>query len=169
MPIKSAFGPFRVLHCDEAIAVGEVGHVCVVIWRGAVTKAPFEWQRAALADTVQRYPHQAGFLCIVEARAEPPAEELRSASSKMILAHGDRLACVSTVVEGGGFMAAIARGVLSGMILVARNRKTPVRVFATVGEAAQWMAEHVSIPSIPEFTTNVETIRSRLSPPARRR
>jgi hypothetical protein len=169
VPIKSAFGPFRVLHCDESIAVGEVGPVCVAIWRGAVTKAPFEWQRAGLAETVERYPRQAGFLCIIEIHAEPPGEELRTASTKMILSHGERLACVGTVVEGDGFMAAIARGTVGGMILLARNRKTPVRVFATATEAAQWMAKHVHIPSILEFTNNVETIRSRLPPPVNKR
>jgi hypothetical protein len=169
VPVKTAFGPFRVLHCDESIAVGEVGPVCVAIWRGAVTKAPFEWQRAGLAETVQRYPREAGFLCVVEIHAEPPGQELRNASSQMIVSHGEGLACVATVVEGDGFMAAIARGTVGGMILLARKRKCPVRVFATVREAAAWMGQHVHIPSIPEFATNVETIRSRLPPPAKKR
>jgi hypothetical protein len=150
------------MHWDETVVVAETGSLCVVIWRGAVTKVPFEWQRSGLAEVVERHPHGAGFLCVVEASAKPPEEELRRASSQMILAHGEKLKCVACVMEGEGFRAAINRGALAGMYLLLRNKKSPVSVFAKVPEAVRWMGEHIEIQPPDELVSTVETIRSRL-------
>jgi hypothetical protein len=152
----------RVIHWDETVVVAETGALCVVIWRVAVTKVPFEWQRSALAEVVLRNPHGAAFLCVVEQSAKPPEDELRRASSQMILSHGEQLKCVACVMEGEGFRVAINRSALSGMILLLRNRKSPVSVFAKVPEAVRWMSEHIEIPAIGELVSTVENIRSYL-------
>src|ERR1700733_13281755 len=80
-----------MIRCDESIAVAESGPLCVVIWRGPVTRRPFEWQRAGLAEVVQRYPDSAASLCTAETTATPPEGELRRAAAQMITSHGDRL------------------------------------------------------------------------------
>jgi hypothetical protein len=152
--------PMPMIRCDESIAVAESGPLCVVVWRGAVTKRPFEWQRAGLAEVVRRYPGGAAFLCIVETSATPPGGELRRAAAQMITAHGDRLKCVAAVVEGTGFKAAIDRGAFTAMILLGLKKKTPVSVFARTREAAVWMREHVPLPPIDELLATVESFRS---------
>ena len=121
----------RLLKGDDSVAIAEVGPVCVVIWRGAVTEAPFELQRAALARVVDRNPGTAGMLCIVENSAKPPGDKLRSASTDMITRHGTNLKCLGCVIEGTGFMTAVHRGALAGMVLLLRNKKTSVSIFAT--------------------------------------
>jgi hypothetical protein len=152
----------RVKHWDEAVVVAETGPLCVVIWRGAVTKLQFEWQRTALAEVVEGNSQGAGFLCVVEASAKPPEDDLRRASAQMVLSHAERLKCVACVIEGEGFKAAITRGALSGMVLLLRNRKTQISFFANVRSGAQWMSKYIEIPSAEELVSTVETIRSRL-------
>lgn len=154
----------RIIRCDETIVVAETGPICVVIWRGAVTNNPFDWQRAGLAETVQRHPRGAGFLCVVETTAKPPEDELRKASAQMILVHGDRLKCTACVIEGQGFLAAINRGALTGMILLALKRRSPITVFATVTDGIHWMSEQMALPPVGDLISTVEYIRSRLPP-----
>jgi hypothetical protein len=153
----------RVLHCDRTLATAEVGCVCVVVWRGAVTRVPFDRQRDALAGVLERHPDGAGFLCIVEKSAGPPDDELRRASAQMIKSHGATLKCVACVIEGDGFVASIHRSVVSGMILLLGRIKKHVSVFANVGQAAVWMRGHVELGSPREFTAAVEEVRSRLN------
>jgi hypothetical protein len=154
-----------MLRGNDAVAVGESGGVCVVIWRGAVTTEPFELQRAGLAEIVDGNPDGAALLCIVEPTAKPPDDALRKASSQMIAAHGERLRCVACVIEGEGFKNAINRGALAGMVLLLRNKKTAVSVFATVREALQWMSGYVEVRSVTDFEATAEYIRSTFPPP----
>src|SRR5258708_39793333 len=155
----SAFGRFRVFHCDETLVVAETGSICVAIWRGAVTTLPFEWQRSGLAEVVERHTHGAGFLCVVEPTAKAPDDELRRASSQMVASHGERLKCVACVIEGEGFVASINRGALASMVLLVRNRKSPMSVFANVQVAARWMAQYIELPAPGDFTAIINDIR----------
>ena len=154
----------RVLHRDRDIVVAEVEHICVVIWRGAVTKFPFEKQRAGLAGVVERYPNRAGFLIVIEPSAKPPNDELRRESTQMLEGHAERLRCVGIVVEGEGFRAAITRGVLSGMVLLMLHRKANISFFPTARSAAAWMKGYVEIASVDALASTVEDIRARILP-----
>jgi hypothetical protein len=162
---RTAFSTVRVHHRAPEIVVAESGHLCVVIWRGAVTKYPFEQQRSGLAAVVARHPNSAGFLIVIEPTATPPDDQLRRESTQMLQSHGDRLKCVGCVVEGEGFKAAITRGVLSGMVLLMRNRQSPISFFSNVRSAAQWMAGYVQIPSVDALASIVEDIRSKIPAP----
>lgn len=155
----------RVIRCDETLIVAETGPLCVTVWRGSATAKPFEWQRAGLAETIQRHPRGAAFLCLVETSSKPPEDDLRKASAQMIVSHGDRLKGTAVVIEGEGFMAAINRGVLTGMILLTqRGRKSPISVFGTVTDSARWLSQHIALPPLDELVATVEHIRSRLPP-----
>ena len=154
-----------MLHHDATLATAEVGQVCVVIWRGAVTKEPFERQRSALAGVVERHPEGAGLLVVVETTAKPPDDELRRASAEMVKTHGKVLRCVACVVEGTGFIASINRSAISAMLLLVGPKHTRVGVFATVSEAASWVRRHVEIGSTDAFLGAVEHIRAELSAP----
>jgi hypothetical protein len=155
----------RLISADGAIAVGEVGGICVAIWNGKVTAEPFEKQRAALAEVVARNPGGSAFLCLVQGTAKPPEDDLRKASSQMIQTHADRLKCVACVMEGEGFKAAINRGAFAGMVLLLRDRKLPISVFAKVDAAADWMGRHIEIKSTRAFVAGVEEIRTHFSAP----
>jgi hypothetical protein len=159
-----AFVPFKVLFRDREIVVAEMDHLCIVIWRGAVTKFPFEKQRAGLASVVERYANRAGFLCVIEPSAKPPSDELRRESTQMLEGHAERLRCVGMVIEGEGFRAAITRGVLSGMLLLMPHRKANISFFPNTRPAATWMKNYVEIASPDALATTVEEIRSRILP-----
>jgi hypothetical protein len=162
-PLASSTRQSRLIHGDDALAVGEVGAICVVVWNGKVTAEPFEKQRAGLAEVVARHPEGAAFLCLVQSTAKPPEDDLRKASSQMIQAHVGRLKCVACVMEGEGFKAAINRGAVAGMVLLLRDRKLPVSVFAKVDAAADWMSRHMEVRSTRSLVAGVEEIRSYFS------
>jgi hypothetical protein len=152
----------RIIYVDESLAVAQVGRVCVVIWRGAVTRYTFERQRAGLAEVVQKHPDGAAFMCVIEANAKAPDDELRRASTEMIVSHEGHLHCVACIIEGEGFRAAINRGVVAGMFLLARHRRTQASVFATVTESVPWIGRFIALPAGDDLTSSVESIRSRL-------
>lgn len=157
------------LFADETLAVGEIGCVCVAVWRGAVTPTTFERQRANLEIIVNRHPEGSGFLCVIEPTAKPPDEALRKASVEMVASHKGKLRCNAVAVEGSGFAAAITRGVISGMTLLYRH-DTPAKAFATVAEAATWMGTLLQeLPSERMMVQGVTEIRARIGPASRAR
>jgi hypothetical protein len=159
---RAAHDPFKVSYRDRDVVVAEAERLCVVVWRGPVTRHPFEKQRAGLAAVVEKYPGKAGFLIVIEPSAKPPDDALRQESTAMLESHDNRLICVGVVVEGEGFRAAITRGVLSGMVLLMRNRKSPISFFSNVRSTAKWMSTLVEIPSVEVLATTVEVIRSNI-------
>ncbi len=167
MAVVTALNATRVLFCGDGLAVAEIGPVCVVIWRDAVTRSRFEKQKAGLAEVVARHQGEAGFLCIVEPTAAPPDDQLRRASTEMIESHENRLKCVAGVIEGSGFKAAVTRSVMSGMALLLARRQAPVQYFARVDIAARWMAKLIGVDP-PQFVAGVEALRARLAPVVRK-
>jgi hypothetical protein len=155
--------PVRLLHAGDGIAIAEIGPVCAVIWREAVVKSRFDLQATGLAEVVKRNPEGACFLCVVEPTAAPPDDKLRAASVQMVASHGERLKCVACVIEGTGFRAAVGRSVLSGMVLLFGQRKTPLSFFANTSTATQWMGKFVKLNPI-DVVRNVETVRKQLAP-----
>src|SRR5580704_2049134 len=129
---RSDPSPVRVVHCADGLALAEVSGHFVAIWRSGVTRPLFEWQRHFLAELLQRQPKGAAFVCVIEPTCKPPDDELRRASADMIAENESRLKCVAVVIEGDGFRAAIARSVLSGMVLLFPNRRVPVSYFSNV-------------------------------------
>jgi hypothetical protein len=153
----------RVLHCADGLALAEVGGHFVAIWRSGVTKPLFEWQRHCLVESLQRHPKGAAFMCVIEPTCKPPDDELRRASADMIAENENRLRCVAVVIEGDGFRAAIARSVLSGMVLLFPNRRVPVSYFSTVRDATEWVARHAPVQTTEGFVAGVSRVRARMS------
>jgi hypothetical protein len=151
-----------ILSEADGVVVGELGRVCVAIWRGAATPERFEDQRAGLAEVVRNHPDGAGFLCVIEPTSAPPSDRLRRASIEMITVHKDRLKCVAVVIEGEGFRAATVRGVISGMRLIFPHGKPPASAFSKVGESVGWMQQHVRIVMPELVIRGVEELRSLL-------
>ena len=161
--MPSAFEPPRVVELADGVIVGEVDNVCVVVWRGPVNRARFEAQRAGLRQVVQRHPEGAGFLCVVETTSKPPDEELRRESAAMIQEHLTSLKGIACVVEGTGFVNAVARSVLAAMAQLLGPRKVPLTVVGTVDSATAWMAPRVGASSAADLARGAETIRVALA------
>lgn len=154
----------RVGHVGDGLAIGEVGNICLVIWRAPVTRPRFDIQREKLTQAVRRQREGAGLFCVIEPTATPPNDELRRASADMIREHHSQLRCIACVVEGTGFVNALGRSALSAMALLVGPRQVPFSVFGTVGAAATWTAPHVKIRDSASVLQAVESLRASLEP-----
>jgi hypothetical protein len=151
----------RVLHCDERFAMSQVGDVCIGIWRKKPTLASFNAQRDLLTQAVVSGADGAGYICIIESSAEPPDDEIRRASARMVTSQGTKLKRVACVIEGSGFQAAITRSVLSGILRFIRT-PSPIKLFASAPVAAAWMEVGTNPGPLPELEQHIEALRKRL-------
>lgn len=149
---------FNVLHRSDALVTAELEKVCVIFWRKQPTRETFNIQKATLDNIVRRHGSGVAVICVVEASTDPPEEELRKASAKMVIDHGNRIACVALVIEGDGFRAAITRTVLSGITFMVRT-PAPMKFFVSPKQAASWVASKVRVASTERFIENVEHVR----------
>jgi hypothetical protein len=154
-------GVARILRSDPNVTVGEVGALCVVVWHGAVTRESFQLESSGLTEVAHRHPGPIGFVCLVRTSAKPPDDEMRRASVKMVEGLATRIAAVAIVIEGEGFLAAINRGVVAGMLLLARNLPTPVSVFAAVADVPHWLRRHIAVPESHYFASAVAYVARR--------
>jgi hypothetical protein len=154
----------RLLKKGDGIVVGEVGPICVAVWRKDSTRTRFVVQRAGLDSVIERSPGGACFFCVVEPTSGPPDEDVRKASSKLFESHGRNLRAIAMVIEGTGFRSALVRSVAAGIVMLMGSRNTPISYFATIEAGAKWMQQFMDVGPIPTFKMNVEQIRTFLDP-----
>jgi hypothetical protein len=114
-----------------------------------------------LAAVVAAHPGRACFLCIVSPHADPPDQEVRDASAKMISSHGKQLAGCACVIEGSGFRAAITRTVLTGIMLVVRT-PSPFVFLESVEAACHWFETKIARETLPGLLPQIERARGRM-------
>jgi hypothetical protein len=153
----------HVKHLGPGLVVGELGPVCVTIWRDEVDAERFEKQAEGVASIARRFPRKSAYVCIVEPTCAPPDEALRKRSIALVNDHDDSLACVAGVIEGTGFRAAITRSVLAGIALFFRNR-APHHFFSDVPGMAAWVAQKVDVDAA-QLASAIEQWRASLPPP----
>jgi len=151
--------PLQITLRSEGLLLGGFGHVCVAVWNSKPTMALFESQRAALAATVMRHPGRALFLCIVSSKADPPDQDVRDGSAKMIISHDRQLAGCACVIEGSGFRAAITRTVLTGITLVMRT-PSPFGFSDSVTGGCQWLGQHSPRGSLAGLVEEIARVRA---------
>ena len=145
------------------MALGQIGSLCIALWRDEATRPRFDRQATALAAVVAAHRGTAGFLCIVEPESKPPSNELRRASARMIEAHGTDLAFVAAVIEGSGFHASITRSVLTAMSRFLPRNMTKIGFFSNATEAALWGRELTALPPAQAIVARVQSLRTGLS------
>jgi hypothetical protein len=112
------------------------------------------WLRETRLDAVTRanqfvtqfaeslWPARFSLLTLVEANAPLPTSGARAGLAHMLRANADALVCSAVAFAGSGFRAAAVRGVATG-IAVMSNHQFPHRIFASIDEAADWLAQGV--------------------------
>jgi hypothetical protein len=150
----------RLLSRENGLVVGEIGNICVVLWRNAVTRERFEAQRVGLECVVHGNPEGAGFLCLIEAACPIPGDDMRRASADMIAIHRARLKYVACVMEGDGIRMAAVRLALTAMRNLVTGKVT-TGFFATTAEAATHLGEYCAIGSPESLVASVEGLRTR--------
>lgn len=153
----------ELLDIGDGVALGQLGPLCIALWRDEVTRPRFNRQAAALAAVVAAHRGHAGFMCIVEAGSKPPNDELRRASARMIDSHGADLAFVAAVIEGSGFQAALTRSVLTAISLFMPRNKTKIGFFSNVMDAALWGRDHATLPTARAVVARVQALRAELT------
>lgn len=148
----------HILYRSDALVTAELNKVVIIFWRQKPTRDTFLIQKNALDTMVRRHGSGVGVICVVEPTSEPPEDELRKASSKMVIDHGERISCVGCVIEGSGFRAAITRTALSGITFMIRT-PAPIKFFVTPQEAAAWIATRMTVEHPERFAENVERVR----------
>lgn len=153
----------ELIDVRDGVALGQLGPLCIALWREEVTRPRFDRQATALAAVVAAHRGNAGFMCIVEPESKPPNDELRRASARMIDAHGADLAFVAAVIEGSGFQASITRSVLTAMSLFLPRNKTKIGYFSNAMDAALWGRKHAALPPARAIVARVEALRAGLT------
>lgn len=152
----------ELIDVQDGLALGQLGPLCIALWREEVTHPRFSRQVTALAAGVAAHRGNAGFMCIIEPESKPPNDELRRASARMIEGHGANLAFVAMVIEGSGFRASIVRSVLTAMSLFLPRNRTKIGYFSSVMDATRWAREQASMPPDQEIVARVQLLRAGL-------
>jgi hypothetical protein len=155
-------GQLLLTRVHSGLVMASRGPVCLALWRSKPTLELFHIQRAELAAAVAHHPGTQLFLCIVEAKADPPDQALRSASAQMIAQHGRKLAAFACVIEGTGFRSAITRTVLTGIALLV-PKPAPNRFFESTREACAWLASLGAPGNLAGLADQIAAARARLA------
>lgn len=150
---------FDITHASSGLLTASIGPVCLAVWRSKPTRALFEVQRNQLAADVARHPGRQLFLCVVEGKVDPPDQDVRDASAKMINSHGRNLAGCACVIEGSGFRSALTRTVLTGIALVVKT-PAPFRFFESTKTACDWLEVRSGVGRLDGLATQVELARA---------
>lgn len=121
-------------------------HECIAMWNGVLvqiwrTGTPLASARAARAAARRMAEEHRGYITsivIVEPTADMPDATARAELAGMAVDQATRMACVALVHEGTGFRVAVIRGVMTGLMLVAKHA-FPHAVFANVDQACEWL------------------------------
>ena len=136
-----------VLFADDAVRLAHAGPVFVNMWRGAITVERLERvvgiQRKLFVD----HPSM-GVVTIIEPTTPLIGNKEREVGDRLQRETAKHLVATAYVIEGSGFMAAAARGVLSTTQMLLRSA-FPMKAFSNVDAAAKWIAPIVSASATP--------------------
>jgi hypothetical protein len=122
----------------ENLWVGHYGHVCIAYPRGETDAALITDVGRGVNILFKRVPTGIGLLMVIGTGSPAPVGEVREAAVKMFSEFEPKLKALAALVEGEGFVAAAKRSVFT--FLISRVlRKKPVKTFAQIGQAADWM------------------------------
>jgi hypothetical protein len=98
-------------------------------------------------------------LTVVGPNCKVPDSSVRNRLTSQVKTIQKQLLAAVTVIEGSGFRTAAVRGVVTGMTLVLKASSYPAKTFATVPEAADFLAGIVSM-SADDIALAVEQLRA---------
>ncbi len=151
-----------ITHEGGGLLMASYEQVCVAVWETKPILRLFDIQKAHLAAAVAREPGRALFMCVVSNRADPPDQEIRDSSSKMISGHGKDLAACACVIEGSGFRAAITRTVLSGIMMVIRS-PVPFNFCESVEVGCKWFESRSQRERIRGLADKIQSARAAMT------
>lgn len=132
--------PAQILITDLRIAVANEGHVVAMwkrtvieVWRGVPTIEGAEAMMGACEEVIARYGKETTFIAVLERTSPPPPEPVRKVLARWSSDIVPRMAVAALVSEGGGFRAALVRGVGVALTVLAPH-KVPFKFCATIDD-----------------------------------
>lgn len=135
----------QLIRANDDHACGTCGPFFVLVWRRETWQEDVEHGSTALHAFAARAGRKVHLMQVIEPRALAPSKQARDALGDMLRSASQFVEASSVVHEGTGFHASLARGVVTGLVMLARPGY-PHQVFASV-EAA--MASHAAYASQP--------------------
>jgi hypothetical protein len=114
-------------------------NISIGIWATDVTVALVAELDKLVAELVRAYPIGGSAIHLVADSISLPSAPARAALAALTARYAERLVCMATVLAGSGFWASAMRGFLTGLQVLER-RPFKSHTFATIGEAAAWVA-----------------------------
>lgn len=139
-------GHARVVHFDPDLSFAFAPRLAIAVWRKDVTLP----RLTAFARGIR------GFLPQCEGRGyasitviEPGIslrlpDDVRAASEALQREFAPNIKCMAYLVQQQGFVAATARTIASGFVLLTRA-PYPLKIFATTDECATWASTYVDL------------------------
>jgi hypothetical protein len=152
-------GEVAITHREGGLLMASFAHLCIAVWDVKPTRSLFEIQKAHLAAAVAREPGRALFMCIVATSADPPDQEIRDASAKMVASHDKNLAGCCCVIEGSGFRAAITRTVLTGIMFIIRS-PVPFHFCESVMVGCKWLESRSGRGKLQGLAERIDRVRT---------
>lgn len=126
---------------DSNLATMVWGPIAVVVWRGVANAFGNQQVFRAGEHALQSFPGAVGIMGVVEATHQVPDAATRAHSARI----NDQLAGVGVVGFAGvlplpGFAGAWARGVVTGITLLSRQRYL-FQVYRCEREAVRWLGK----------------------------
>lgn len=137
------------------------GPVVIDVWHGAFTTPEHRKTIEACERVIADNPQGGLFLSIVERDSPPPDEAARAQLARWSRDTVPRLAAAAIVAAGGGFRAALVRGV--GVALTAlMPHRVPFKFFGTVDEGCYYIAQKLprEAGGVAALREAVETLRA---------
>jgi hypothetical protein len=140
-----------VFEHEPGYGAGLWHNVFATIWRDAPALEQLQRLEAHQQEAARRCP--AGFVAIAVLPSQHTnmSHELREAAEHLSTHPSPALVAIAEVITGTGFVAATTRMIATGMALL--NRRTPVKLFASLEEAARWVSQRAgAVPGAAAFT-----------------
>ncbi len=157
-----------VYHSNRDLIVGSAENLLLVVWRNTTTREGIEICREHLIERCSGRGCEFALMTVVERGAQLPDAAAR-ADLATLMHEGSKWIQVSALVfEGGGFIAAGIRGVVTGISMLARQ-SFPHRVFDSVSDASRFIENKQSRTSQTPFAAwrveiDVAELRRRATP-----
>jgi hypothetical protein len=117
---SAATSPARLSRCYRDFAIGSWANVFVIIWRYETTVASVIQVRKECERFGQLHPDGIFLLTIIDAKALAPPVAARSALAAF-LKSASYVRASAVVMEGHSFRAAMVRGIVTGLTMLARQ------------------------------------------------
>lgn len=133
---------FLTLYQDEVLHCGTCGPLFFQRWRGGGDAEHLERMLGYHLRFVERFDRGTtlSFSHVQVVTKTPPNESARAVMQRHTELIEAKVASAATVISEGGFGGAMARGLVSGLLLVTRP-KCPHKVCATTGEGFEFMLQ----------------------------